>query len=53
MSWLWIAAPSVVAGYVLSIYTWPFIRSTVLGVEAEAKLLRDRAAAIIAAARGH
>lgn len=48
---LWIILAAT-GGYIASIYTWPAIRATVLGVEAEAKLLRDRATAIINAARG-
>lgn len=51
MTGLYIALAAA-GGYVASIYTWPTIRAGVLGVEAEAKLLRDRAAAIVAAARG-
>lgn len=38
-------------GYVASIFTWPAIRSAVVGVEAEVASLRARAAAISAAAR--
>jgi hypothetical protein len=43
---------TAIGGYVLCIFTWPYIRSTVIGVEAEAAQLRARASAIVAAARG-
>ena len=39
-------------GYVASIYTWPYIRATVLGVEGEVALLRDRVNAVLSAAKG-
>ena len=39
------------AGYAASIYTWPSIRTKIIGVEAEANALRDRASAIITKAR--
>lgn len=34
-------------GYVASIYTWPWIRTTVLGVEAEIGILRTRLNSLI------
>lgn len=38
-------------GYVASVFTWPAIRTVVVGVETEVASLRARAAAISAAAR--
>jgi hypothetical protein len=40
------------SGFVVSIYTWPWLRAKFLGAEAEAQKLRDRASAILAKARG-
>jgi hypothetical protein len=34
------------AGYAASICTWPWIRKTALGVQAEAQILRDKAKAL-------
>lgn len=36
-----------VGGYAASIYTWPWIRTTVLGVEAEIGILRARLNSLI------
>jgi len=41
----------IAVGYIASIYTWPWIRTKIIGVEAEADALRDRASAIITKAR--
>lgn len=35
------------AGYVASVYTWPPIRTAVLGVETEIQSLRDRIAKLV------
>jgi hypothetical protein len=54
MSWLDIIAAVLVfaAGYVASIYTWPWIRTTVTGAEAEIERLRTRLDSV-SAWRGH
>ena len=49
---VWMLIASFAAGYVGSIYSWPWIRAKFLGAEAEAEKLRDRAADVIKAARG-
>ena len=46
-----IVIASFVAGYVASIYTWPYFRTTVVGVEVEANALRSRANNIMASFR--
>jgi hypothetical protein len=40
------------AGYVLSIYTWPALRTFFAGVEQEVDWLKDRLAALEAKVRG-
>ncbi len=49
---VWMLIAAFVGGYVGSIYSWPWIRAKALGAEAEAAKLRDRASAVLNAARG-
>ena len=41
----------LIGGYVAAVYTWPAIRTWVLGAEAEIRALRDKALALEAKMR--
>jgi hypothetical protein len=49
---VWMLIAAAAAGYIGSIYSWPWIRAAFIGAEAEAAKLRDRASAVLNAARG-
>jgi hypothetical protein len=41
-----------VAGFAAGAYSWPWIHQKIIGAEAYAQKLRQRASAVLAAARG-
>jgi len=43
---------AAVAGYVLSIFTWPRLRQAAIGIESEIDALRAKARALEASLRG-
>lgn len=49
---IWILLVAIAAGYVGSIYSWPWLRAKWNGLEVEARALRDRAIALEQKIRG-